>query len=237
MPPEQAKRLQDEAAAATPKNIDVLVPTQRTENGNWADVEIAGQDQVSGLTALDPSEIRSLGLGGMGDLVKGTPLESLADLRIPQSATKIRAVYTTPSAKQVLARMNRTDAGVAARPNVKKWDRNTYTIEDAQALLDRWKAAADAFEKKNGRPLPWQLEADVPNAKTGKIEVKRIFGQDVEHAVPVNQGGTGAADELVLLPSIGNTGKRDYSWAEYSDKNPDGWNSFIEGFYGDVNKF
>ena len=240
MPGSPEARIVDEAKNATPKNIDTLLPTKRNANGDYDAVEINAQDEASGLTTFDPSELRLLTLGGTGAYGKFGPLAKLSDLTIHKTATKIRAIYTPPPAKEILRLMNRTDQAVATRPNVKPgtWVKNTYTIEDAQVLLDRWKTAASEFEKANGRPLPWRLEADVPNPKKGgEIEVKRIFGQDVEHAIPVNQGGKGTVDELVLLPSIGNSGKRDFAWADYASNNPYNWNAYLESFYGDIKKF
>jgi hypothetical protein len=237
--PEVEARLLEEAKISTPRNIDALLPRQISQSGDWDTVEIAAQDELSGLTKLDPSEVRLLAFGGRGDLAKDTPLAGLGNLKVPENATTIRAIYAPPTADEVLAMMKKTDAGVQSRSNVEPdtWVRNTYTIEDAQALLDRWKTASTAFEKTNGRPLPWRLEADVPDPETGVIKTKRIFGQDVEHAIPVNQGGTGAAEELVLLPSIPNMGKGDLTWEAYAGKYPDEWASLVKSFYGDVKKY
>jgi hypothetical protein len=237
-PPEVEARLLEEAKTSTPLNNDALVPKQII-NGDWETVEISAQNPLFDLTKFDPSEIRLLAFGGIGDLAKDTPLAGLGSLKVPENATTIRAIYAPPTADEVLTMMKKTDAGVQSRPYMLPgtWKKNKYTIEDAQALLDRWKVVANKFEKTNERPLPWRLEADVPDPETGVLKTKRIFGQDVEHAIPVNQGGTGAAEELVLLPSIPNMGKGDLTWEEYAGKYPEEWTSLVGSFYGDVKRY
>ena len=118
----------------------------------------------------------------------------------------------------------------------KDWVKNNYTIEDARLLRDRWLEASNKFEKLHGQPLPWSVHA-LSTDEFGRTISKRVFGQDVEHGIPVNQGGTGKIEELTLLPSIPNMGKGDSSWDEYASKNPEGWNNIINILYGEAKRY
>lgn len=246
----------------TPRSVSAFTPSKKDAEGFWEPVERPAIDDISGLPSYDPSEIRSAAFGGVGELVKGTPLESLTDLAVPNKATTIRAIYKPPTAEEILSMMRKTDRAVPSRlkakrdrlvtqideaedvdtalrlraeldatTDPKKWKFNEYTLKDAEALRDRWIMASQHFEDTYGVPLPWRLEADYFD-EAGNLKTTRIFGQDVEHKVPVNQGGKGTIDELTLLPTIPNTSKRDYSWDDYAAKHPDDWISLIEILYG-----
>lgn len=250
-----------------PRDIPAFTPAKKDTEGFWETVEKPAIDNLSGLPAYDPSEIRSAAFGGVGDLVKGTPLEALTDLAIPNRATTIRAIYKPPTAKEILNMMRKTDRAVPGRlkakrdrlvtqieneddlDNVlrlqaeldatadpKKWKFNEYTIKDAEMLRDRWVKASQHFEDTYGVPLPWRLEADYLD-EAGNIKTARVFGQDVEHGIPVNKGGKGKADELTLLPTIPNVGKRDYSWDDYAAKYPDEWNNLLDVLYGSAKRY
>lgn len=254
----------------TPRNITAFTPSTKDTEGFWESVEKPAIDPISGQAAFDPSEIRSVTFGGVGALAKGTPLESLSDLVLPNKAVTIRAIYKPPTAEEILNMMRKTDASVPSRlkakrdrltsqieaaqkagdmdsalrlaaeldntVNPKDWKRNKYSLKDAETLRERWISASKHFEDLYGNPLPWRLEADYLD-EAGNIKTARIFGQDVEHKVPVNRGGKGTIDELTLLPTIPNTGKRDYSWDDYAAKYPDEWNSLIEILYGSGTRY
>lgn len=254
----------------TPRNITAFTPSAKDTEGFWETVEKPAIDDISGLPSFDPSEIRSAAFGGVGALAKGTPLENLSDLALPNKATTIRAIYKPPAAEEILDMMRKTDAAVPSRLKAKRdrltsqieaaqeagdidsalrlaaeldntvkpkdWKRNKYSLKDAEMLRERWISASKHFEDTYGTPLPWRLEADYLD-EAGNIKTARVFGQDVEHGIPVNRGGKGRADELTLLPTIPNTGKRDYSWDDYAAKNPDEWNSLIEVLYGSAKRY
>jgi hypothetical protein len=250
-----------------PRNIAAFTPTKKDAEGFWQTVERPAIDDVSGQASFDPSEIRSAAFGGVGELVRGTPLESLTDLAVPNKATTIRAIYKPPTAKEILGMMRKTDRAVPSRlkakrdrlvkqideaedvdtalrlraeldatTDPKKWKFNEYTLKDAEALRDRWIMASQHFEDAYGVPLPWRLEADYLD-EAGNLKTARIFGQDVEHGIPVNKGGKGKADELTLLPTIPNVGRRDYSWDDYAAKYPDEWNNLLDVLYGTAKRY
>jgi len=254
----------------TPRNIPAFTPSKRDAEGFWETVERPAIDEISGLPAFDPSEIRSAAFGGVGDLVKGTPLENLNTLAIADKATTIRAIYKPPSANEILKMMKKTDRAVPSRLKAKrdrineqinkaqeegdmdsalrlqaeldrtlepkKWKFNQYNLQDAEALRNRWIDASNKFEEQYGEPLPWRLEADYLD-EFGNTKTARIFGQDVEHGIPVNRGGKGKAKELTLLPTIPNVGKGDAPWEDYAEKNPEKWIELIDRLYGEAIRF